>query len=828
MTISRGSGWKRYALLGATVSAAGGIWHCSSRDASRPPAEEPSVIDRILGVQKRVDSQEWLAPLRDIETLAGTLKRTTLTDLRRALGSRDADSFARSFAPGATWPDLGGAARSVKREVGGLRELAWTPSGLGGTEDLTAYLQGWSSVASVELELVALKPAGEAAEGTIAFDLRGVDAAGVRRQDRGRLSARFARKDGRWLIAGLSASGPVETIVAVAGRKPAFEDTTASSGLTVPQVDRREALRRGGYALAVADMDHDGRSDVLVGNWGPVQLFRNTGERFEDVTAKSGLQGETLVKSAAFADLDGDKLSDIVLVRFVDSAEAPSEGSDPNEGRPGAGDVVVYRNLGDGRFERKGDVLMRNHVYDRAMPLAIADFDGNGTLDLYVGFPGARDFTNDLSNSGGSKDKLHQGLWLNDGKWGFIEKPAALTGTAPDAIFPHAVLATDFTGDARPELLVVDDSGHPSPLYRNDGKGNLAQIPKDQSLDVAAWAMGASAADFDGDGANDLVMTSIMLGGGLRLEQWMASQASVPEVVKLKNNLATRGMFLLRNDGRGKFEDVTAQSGLAWAGAAPAGAEWFDYDNDGRLDLYVANGLWTGGEEDAEPFFNLIVHDRTYREKHLTDLAMSLPGVTGPAANPVLQILREFRGTLADPKAPPTSDKPTLSLAGHQRNRLFRNNGDGTFTDVAWLENADRIEDGYVMAPADLDGDGDQDLVLRNCDPAPGISFPVVVELRNTGIGGRSLTVSLEGAGKNPDGIGARVTARIGGKSLTREIRSVNGASQTEAVAFFGLGTNERVDGLSVLWPSGRVEQFPGAAAGRTVLREGAGKAAAQ
>jgi hypothetical protein len=165
---------------------------------------------------------------------------------------------------------------------------------------------------------------------------------------------------------------------------------------------------------------------------------------------------------------------------------------------------------------------------------------------------------------------------------------------------------------------------------------------------------------------------------------------------------------------------------------------------------------------------------------------------------------------------------PTYSLGGHQHNRLFRNNGDGSFTEVGFLEGADRIEDGYVVAPADVDGDGVQDLVLRNCDPAPGVKMATVRLLRNTLPGATSLTVALEGTQSNRDGVGAVVTATVGDRRHVREVRGTNGAVQTEPVAFFGLDGAKTVDRLEVRWPSGQVSVFSGVDSGHVRLKEGA------
>lgn len=821
-------------LAAVTVAAGLATWRMGARrGVAASPGPQPSAQQRVADISGRVEASPHLGWIRDSERLVGEVQRAVLDPWRAAWTARDAAAFARVFAAGAEAPPWASAPRALRRERGGIRELTWRPVAAPPGDEAARYLAGLSRVDVVQLDVVRAVAQGETASVDVHFDLRARATGGGLRQDRGRLRAELVRQSGTWRISRLAPIEDLESLETAAGRRPSFEDATAASGLgRVARVDRREAIRRGGYALAVADCDGDRRPDVLVGNHGAVQLFRNTESGFQDITAASGLAGETLVKSAAFADMDNDGRQDILLVRFVDTPETRAQGDrmvdDMWDGPPGSGDFIAYRNTGDGRFERKGNVLTRSRYYDRSMPLAVSDFDGDGRLDVYVGFPGARDFTNDLSRSGGRTDRSHQGLWLNRGDWRFLETAqlaAAQTRPGQQSIFPHAVLATDLTNDGRADIVVVDDSGSISPVYRNEGGGAFREATREMGLAVEGWGMGASSADYDGDGATDLVLTNIAFAGGERAMARLAdpSVQLPPNLRSELRNVANQGVHLFHNRGNGTFEDVTARAGVPWAGAAPAGAEWLDYDNDGLLDLYVANGLWSGGAEDAESFFLMMSFDRETRSRQITDLAMSMPGAVGTGANPMLSILRDFRGRLSAPGAGPIGERPTLSLGGRQNNRLFRNNGDGTFTDVAYLEGADRVEDGYVMSPVDIDGDGRQDLVLRNADPPPGQAFLPVVLLRNTGAQGRSLQVSLRGTTNNWFGIGARVVATVNGRALAREIRSVNGASQSEASAFFGLGSAERADGLEVRWPSGRVERFPAAPAGRVELREGGG-----
>ena len=137
------------------------------------------------------------------------------------------------------------------------------------------------------------------------------------------------------------------------------------------------------------------------------------------------------------------------------------------------------------------------------------------------------------------------------------------------------------------------------------------------------------------------------------------------------------------------------------------------------------------------------------------------------------------------------------SLNGRERNCLFRNNRDGTFVDVGWVNDADRIEDGRGLSVVDLDRDGRLDLVLRN------YRQPAQV-LRNTGVTGHWIELALVGVRSNRDAVGARVRVRTGAVWQTREVCAGTGFLSGSSLAVHaGLGAADRADTIEVAWPSG-------------------------
>jgi enediyne biosynthesis protein E4 len=162
------------------------------------------------------------------------------------------------------------------------------------------------------------------------------------------------------------------------------------------------------------------------------------------------------------------------------------------------------------------------------------------------------------------------------------------------------------------------------------------------------------------------------------------------------------------------------------------------------------------------------------------------------------------------------------SLNGRERNCLFRNNGDGTFTEVAWVNGADRVEDGRGLAVVDYDCDGKLDLVIRN------YRQPAQV-LRNQGAPGHWLQLKLVGTRSNRDAVGARVEAWTAAGRQVHWVTAGSGyLSGQSLVVHFGLGTDARAERVAIRWPSG-AEMDLGALAGdrRYLIVEGQGAAEA-
>jgi hypothetical protein len=511
-----------------------------------------------------------------------------------------------------------------------------------------------------------------------------------------------------------------------------------------------------GAGAALFDYDNDGDLDVYllqgamldasrgVGearfappetHWPGNRLFRNeltpSGElRFRDVTAEAGVGFQGYGMGVAVGDYDGDGDLDLYVTNF--------------------GPNVLYRNNGDGTFS---DVTREAGVDDPrwSTSAAFVDYDRDGDLDLY--FANYIDFTitnnKECFDPTGARDyctpttyrPLPSRLFRNDGGGKLVDVSAS---SGLGAAFGNGlgVTCADFDNDGWVDLYVAND-GTPNQLWRNRGDGRFEDtaLMAGAAYDAdgrAEAGMGVSSADFDGDGDEDLFMT----------------------------HLAQETNTLYLNNGRGEFRDETDRYGLGAVSMAYTGfgAAWFDYDNDGRLDLFIANGAVT--------------------------------------------ILESLRG----------SDYPF-----HQKNMLLRGGEQGRFEDVTALAGTalGLSEVSRGAAFGDIDNDGDLDIVVTNNNG------PVRLLLNEAGSSRPALRVRLRGSQGNREAIGARLALLRQGKPPVwrRAHRDGSYLSSSDIRVFFAVG-DDTLEGIGVVWPAGRQERFNSLPpSGEVELIEGQGEA---
>nr|VFK49784.1 MAG: Repeat domain-containing protein [Candidatus Kentron sp. TC] len=343
-------------------------------------------------------------------------------------------------------------------------------------------------------------------------------------------------------------------------------------------VTKASRIKATGYGMgaAVGDFDNDGWPDLYITNYGSNQLLRNNGDgSFRDVTEKAEVDEPRWSVSASFLDFDRDGWLDLFVGNYVDfsiknhqACYAPNGSQDycsPLTYRPIP--CRLFRNRGDGTFE---DVSGKSGISKEdagALGVVGADFNGDGWIDIYVG-----------------NDGRPNQLWINQ-KDGTFQNEAFLAGTAVNmdgaAEASMGVDAGDFDNDGDEDLFMTHLLEETNTLYVNDGAGWFQDRSVATGIAVPSQgrtAFGTGWVDVDNDSLLDL----IIVNGDVK---------SIPELANKGDPLPYhQPNQLLANMGNGKFQDISARVGPAFAlSEISRGAAFGDVDNDGDMDVLVTN-----------------------------------------------------------------------------------------------------------------------------------------------------------------------------------------------------------------------------------------------
>jgi len=529
--------------------------------------------------------------------------------------------------------------------------------------------------------------------------------------------------------------------------KVSFSDVAHAAGLTVPHDNAASSekylIETMGSGCGWIDYDQNGLFDIYLVNGAATPLYtpkrplrsalyRNNGDgTFTDVTERTGVGAEGLFgMGVAVGDYDNDGFPDLFVL--------------------GYGKCILYHNNGDGTFSDATSRAGVANVGKWGSSAAWFDYDNDGKLDLvianYVDWaplnnfycgskgPGLRSYCHPDVYHGQSPTLYHNN---GDGTFTDVSERSGLGQKPGNGL---GIVTFDYDNDGWQDIFIANDS-MPNFLFHNNGDGTFREVAYSAGVAVGIdgqfeAGMGTDAADTMGSGRLDLVVT--------HLDQQLAR--------------------LYRNLGDGLFEDATYRSKLSYSTfhMSGFGARFMDYDNDGRCDLFMANG-------------------------HVLDNIQ----------------LYHAETRYAEPKL------------------MFHNAGAGLFEDVSDQLGPDfllpRVSRGAAIG--DFDNDGDLDILVSNNGQPPQL-------LRNDGGNANHwLQLFLVGTRSNRDAVGARVKVTAGDIVLYEERKGgMSYQSAQDPRLHFGLGPHSAIDQIEIKWPSGELSKFTNLGADQILaIEEGRG-----
>lgn len=528
-----------------------------------------------------------------------------------------------------------------------------------------------------------------------------------------------------------------------------------------------------GAGIAVLDFDNDGRQDLFfASNQNDNALYRNLGDwKFEDVSDKAGIHapgGQT--SGVSIVDVNADGFADIYITKTGLLKSGNDQSYRANQ---------LFVNQKDGTFREEAAGYGLNS--DRATSHAnFLDYDGDGDLDCYLlNIPA--DFTTVNSvratqtKNGLQRVKTPKALRESDqllrndgGRFTDVSQVAGINNYS----YGLSSLVHDFNGDGRPDIFVANDYVDSDNLYLNNGNGTFTDGAEQYFRHTSLNSMGSDFGDINNDGLADLVAVDMLADDLVRLKSM--ENGMRPDryntLVRIGYGHQMMRNVLQLNNGNGFSEigEMTGISATDWSWA-PLLA---DFDNDGLQDLFITNGF-------------------RYDITELDFITFT--------SDSALQAGMLSKGTVED-----FSNFLKLVPTQPQANKMYRNLGELNFEDVAGDWNLGEPAYSGSAVYADLDADGDLDLVVGNHERPPFVYRNEAVE---SGQGGNWLQVKATGKAGNPDGLGVIVTAFVDGQALLREIQTTRGfLGSVEPLLQFGLGTNDLVDRLEIRWPDGKTE----------------------
>ncbi len=515
-----------------------------------------------------------------------------------------------------------------------------------------------------------------------------------------------------------------------------------------------------GGGVAVGDVNNDGLSDIyLTANMEEDKLYINQGNmQFKDVSSTAfdtQLLKEGWHTGVTMVDINNDGHLDIYVCRSGWYQDPKMRSN------------LLFVNNGDLTFTEQAEAFgvddsgNTNHA-------AFFDYDRDGDLDLYS--------LNHLVNNGkktsvgeifkliregkNKSDKLYRN---DNGKFIDVSKSAGISNHT----FGLGIAVSDVNKDGWPDLYISNDYEEPDHLFINNKDGTFTDKATQNIKHISNFSMGNDVADFNNDGFTDIMTVDMAYKDHVRSKRNMAAMSTEKFMGLVKVGWHHQYMIntLQVNNGNGTFSDVGQMAGVdksdwSWA---PIFA---DFDNDGYKDLFITNGY----KRDTRD------NDYLMKSKKLAEESQS--------------------------RAVTIEELISITPKANIPNFIYKNNGDLTFTEKIkdWGFSQPLLSSG--VAYADLDNDGDLDLVINNLDEVASV-------FENRISDNNYLKIKLKGSTNNILAIGTKVELEYNNETQFQELFLSRGfQSSIDPVLFFGLGANEKINSIKITWPDGKISEL--------------------